>query len=167
MISSTGTGLQRKFLAALSIVVMALTACGDLGAINQAATLRQLEALEGPPRFERLGIELVDEDTGLQLHRGGYVVNWQARGETPQEVMDAFVPVLRDVGYLTEPFDGTICTDDRLRLFLVFEPNFLGSARLFYDEADNVVQLLAGWDPRGDSFTNPVLDVLPNCGPAQ
>ena len=147
----------------LGIVAVFLSACGNIGVINQAATLRQLEALEDPPSFERLGIELEDEDTGTQLHAGGYVVSWQANEESPQEVIDAFVPLLRESGYLTEPFEGTTCTDEQLRLFLIFEPNFIGSARLFYDKSENTVRLLAGWDPRGDSFTNPVLDVLPEC----
>ena len=82
----------------LGIVAVFLSACGSVAAANQGATLRNLEALEDPPRFERLGIELEDEDTGIQLHQGGYVVSWRATGETPQEVMEAFVPVLRDTG---------------------------------------------------------------------
>ncbi len=101
-----------------------------------------------PVGFSRLGVELVDEETGGLLHQGGFVVSWQANGESPEAVLDAFVPVLADVGNQAEVDSDQRCDDSSLRLFMVDSIDLQGSMRLFYDVDEGIVRLLAGWDLR-------------------
>lgn len=143
-------GFARGRIEAVLIAALEISACGQgtITRINMDETEAQIEELRDPVGFERTGIELVDEETGNLPHQGGFVVSWEANGETPESVLESFLPVLSEVGVLPENDIGQLCSDVSLRLFMVDSTDNRGSMRLFYDVDNRVVRLLAGWDTR-------------------
>ena len=156
--------MTRRYLVASLFLALLVVACGDLAAVSQGRTLDRLEQIQDPAGFERIGdIELIDEETGIRVHQGGYRLTWQADDASPQQIVDVFVPLLREVDYGVEPWEGTVCSSDSVRLFFIHEPNLVGSARLTFDESDRVVQLTAGWDARTRAPDADPLGETPSC----
>lgn len=156
--------MTRRYLVGSLFLALLVVACGDLAAVSQGRTLDRLEQIQDLPGFERIGdIELIDEETGTETHEGGYRLTWRADDLSSEQVVDVFVPVLRQQNYWVEPRDGTACSAERVRLFFIHEPNFIGSARLTFDQADQVVQLTAGWDSRGRGFQAEPFGETPPC----
>ena len=143
------TGWGRLWIGA-ALFAVAASACGNgtIIRINMDETEAQIEELRDPVGFERTGVELVDEETGILLHQGGFVVSWAASGESPELVLESFLPVLGQVGFVPENDPGQLCNARSLRLFMVDTNDSRGSMRLFYDVDEGVVRLLAGWDSR-------------------
>lgn len=159
---------QLRLVVAFAVSVIALSGCGDLASGRQADIARIVEDdLNDPAGYERVGLDLVDPDSGIRKHEGGYVVAWEAVDVPPALVLQDFAQVLRAAGYEIEPDEDTTCTEQSLRLFLVNEGyGMVGSARLEYDIGSSVI-LRAGWDNRtGETSLRDTLlrDVLPTCG---
>ena len=156
--------ISMRWLGVSLVLALVVTACGDLAAVRQGVVLDRVEEIQDPLGFERIGdIELIDEDTGIRAHQGGYRLTWRADGLSSEEVVEVVVPFLRREDYWVEPFDGTTCSGESVRLFFIHEPSFLGSARVTFDQADLVVQLTAGWDSRGRGFQAEPFGETPLC----
>ncbi len=153
-------GVIVKIIRSLLVLAFVVAACGDLASGRQARTSDLIEAeLLDPPAYDRTSVELVDEETGILKHQGGYEVRWSTLGQPPPwQVADDFVPLLRAAGYEVEPDEEYRCDEGALRMFLVHEGHgFIGSARLTYIPGDDVV-LQAGWDNRsGETFIGDTL----------
>ena len=118
--------------------------------------------MSDPAGFERIGIDLLNDGEFAPRYEGGYEVTWVANGESPESVMESFLPVLGDVGYVTLEIDETSCTADELRLFLIFEVNFSSSSSLTYDMGSDVVRFRSNWD-RSSRLSDDVLGEVPVC----
>ena len=144
-------------------VVLASCGAGTIARSRMAEIRERIEAMEDPAGFDRLGIEVVDPDSGILRHEGGFVVSWQPAAEvTPDSLIDAFVPALRQVGYGVEVDEEQKCTANSLNLFLVQSDVPYGSARLQLVEGETTVRLLAGWDMQ-DRFLVDFIEDGPTC----
>ena len=157
-----------KIISVVGATMVLLSACGNIQAITQSNTERRLEELPDPAGFERIDFQLVNEDLVLEgddvvrfRYERGYVVTWTGNGETPEEVLDAFLPILRSVEYETEQVEGEFCNSEGFEVFLIFEPNFRSSSVLSYDRQSATVRFLSDWDGRGR--VNQVLGEVPSC----
>lgn len=156
---------MRKLIPVSALLVWLLVSCGwtdSPGNVSQGNTINRLEAMSDPAGFERIGIDLLNDGEFAPRYEGGYEVTWVANGESPESVMESFLPVLGDVGYVTLEIDETSCTADELRLFLIFEVNFSSSSSLTYDIGSDVVRFRSNWD-RSSRLSDDVLGEVPVC----
>ena len=157
-----------KIISVVGATMVLLSACGNIQAIAQSNTERRLEEMPDPAGFDRVDFQVVNEDLVLEgddferlRYERGYVVTWTGNGETSQEVLDAFLPILRSVEYETEQVEGEFCNSEGFEVFLIFEPNFTSSSVLSYDRESATIRFLSNWD-RG-AFTDQVLGEVPSC----
>ena len=154
-----------SWIAILLCGSVVLASCGaDTIARSRMAEIRErIEAMEDPEGFDRLGIEVVDPDSGILRHEGGFVVSWQPVAEvTADSLIESFVPVLRQAGYGVEVDEEQMCATNSLNLFLVQSDVPYGSARLQLVQGEATVRLLAGWDIR-DRFLVDWIEDGPTC----
>ena len=108
----TSDSRLRSKAAAVLLLAFTLTACGNIANIGKSRVLDRFEALQDPTGFERVNFDVFNEDTEARFYDRGYVLTWEpeTEGQTPEQVLNAFLPVLNDVGYATETIDDTRCT---------------------------------------------------------